>query len=183
MTSGDGLDVLDLSVQTGDVLVNLNQLIGFEVETIIGTVSATGTSLSTIQGLDTPGSVVTWTINPDFSGQVLDSATGTNYTFIGFNQFLGGSADDRFTLAEGVTLLGLVDGGAGVDRLDYSQFSSPIQVDLGTATATGLTEFQNIEGVTGGSSAEDVLRGVDSDNRFVLTGINQGSVNGSFRIS
>jgi CHAT domain-containing protein len=179
-SGGDGLDSLDLSAQTGDVVVNLNQLIGFGIETIIGKASTTGTALSTIQGFDTPGSSVTWLLNPDFSGQILDSATGTSYTFIGFNQFLGGSADDRFTLTEGLTLTTLLDGGLGVDRLDYSSFTSPIQVDLATSTGTGLTGFQNIEAVTGGSSTGDGLRGLDSDNRFVLTGTNQGTVNGNF---
>jgi CHAT domain-containing protein len=56
-------------------------------------------------------------------------------------------------------------------------------VDLATSTATGLTEFQNIEGVIGGNSAGDTLRGPDFDSRFVLTGANQGSVNGSFNFS
>ncbi|MFZ9738121.1 MAG: CHAT domain-containing protein, partial [Prochlorotrichaceae cyanobacterium] len=179
-SGGDGIDRLDLSIQPGDVVVNLNQLASFGIETIIGKASSTGTDVSTIQGFDSPGSLVTWLINPDFSGQIFDTTTGTTYNFIGFNQFLGGSADDRFTLTEGLPLASLLDGGLGVDRLDYSGFSSPITVNLETNTATGLTGFQNIEGVTGSSSPDDVLVGLNSGNRFVLTAANQGTVNETF---
>src|SRR5262245_18157738 len=62
--------------------------------------------------------------------QMLSSSTG----IININ---AGEGDDVIILGNGVNLRGAVDGGPGVDRLDYSAFAGAVVVDLGLGT-TGL---------------------------------------------
>ncbi|MEW6094083.1 MAG: hypothetical protein AB1531_08980, partial [Chloroflexota bacterium] len=94
----------------------------------------------------------------------------------------GGAGDDRFIFNPGVEIVDLpnppladiestLDGQGGIDTLDYSLFSIPVQVNLslgsGTSIAYGDTErILNIENLLGGS-ADDTLTGDVSDNLLV----------------
>ncbi|MGH7817834.1 MAG: hypothetical protein ACREOR_10635, partial [Candidatus Binatia bacterium] len=56
---------------------------------------------------------------------------------------------------DGVSFGGFIGGGAGVDTLDYSAFTTtPVAVDLGAGTATGTTGIADIEDVIGGALGE-----------------------------
>ncbi len=65
-----------------------------------------------------------------------------------------------------------MDGGDGIDTLDYSADSNGVVVNLKTGIATGTTadgdKFKNFENVTG-TVYDDVLTGDDNDN--VLDGV------------
>ena len=71
----------------------------------------------------------------------------------------------------------MIDGGAGVNTLDYSAFTTPISVVLGDVngsialpgSATGTFGIQNIQNVIGGS-ASDTLIGNDQNNVFTGNG-------------
>ena len=43
-----------------------------------------------------------------------------------------GGGDDAIAFADGATLGGTLDGGAGTDTIDYSAYTSPVAVNLGT---------------------------------------------------
>ena len=73
------------------------------------------------------------------------------------------NGNDRVELAQGASFLGQVDGGAGLDQLNYGSYSSPVRVNLGQGTATAIGAVQNFEQVVGGS-ADDVLVGSSGDN-------------------
>jgi hypothetical protein len=66
---------------------------------------------------------------------------------------IGGQADDAFVFADGVQLaggIGTIDGGpdsGGGDTLDYSQYTSAVDVDLPGGTATGVASVTNVENV------------------------------------
>src|SRR5262249_42089347 len=73
---------------------------------------------------------------------------------------------------------GTIDGGAGVNTLDYSLYTTGITVDLGSGTATGvgggITHIQNVTGGAGndtltGDAADNVLIG-NAGNDTVLGG-------------
>src|SRR6185503_7369237 len=76
----------------------------------------------------------------------------------------GGTNDDSFNFANGSVLTGTVDGGAGIDTLNFSAYTTALTINLnsagGTDGANGATAgtpnplgggFSNIDAVTGGS--------------------------------
>jgi uncharacterized repeat protein (TIGR01451 family) len=70
-----------------------------------------------------------------------DSGTSTAFAAFAFTDIenlVGSSAADTFVFADGATLSGTIDGGAGTDTLDYSAYTTPVAVNLG-ANAPGLT--------------------------------------------
>jgi Ca2+-binding RTX toxin-like protein len=79
---------------------------------------------------------------------------------------------DTFVFADGATLTGSgsIDGGGGVDTLDYSAYSDSVNVDAGTATGTKFPNgIANIEGAIGGS-ANDTLFGRAGVNSILKGG-------------
>jgi Ca2+-binding RTX toxin-like protein len=82
---------------------------------------------------------------------------------------MSGGGDDRFVFADGATLssLGKIDGGDGIDTLDYSAYTSSVSVFAGSATGTQSPGgIANIEGAIGGS-ADDELFGRNGVNAFL----------------
>jgi Ca2+-binding RTX toxin-like protein len=73
------------------------------------------------------------------------------------------NGNDRVVMADGAGFTGVVDGGGGLDQLDYSSYRTPVQVDLSQATTTALQSVQGVEQVIGGS-ADDRLIGSSGDN-------------------
>ena len=80
-----------------------------------------------------------------------------------------GSGDDEFILGEdGVKIAdgnGIIDGGGGINTLDYSTYSeaNPVTVDLELGIATGTTSIANFSNVYGGAG-HDTLMGNEQDN-------------------
>jgi hypothetical protein len=58
----------------------------------------------------------------------------------------GGSGDDVFRFADAAGVTGRIDGGAGANTLDFSDYTTPVVVDLAGATATNVgAGIANIE--------------------------------------
>ncbi len=92
---------------------------------------------------------------------------GTTYT--GVKNLIGGGGNDRFFFANGAATAGRIDGGGGVNTLDYSAYTTGVAVDLAAGTAAGTAGIVTgtIQNVTGGSG-NDSLAGDGQNN--VLTG-------------
>ena len=90
--------------------------------------------------------------------------TGSMVTFTRVGNLAGGSLADTFSLANGASLSGGVDGGGGVNALDMSAQSRDLVVNLkdGNATAIG-GKVAHIANVVGGR-ANNVLVGDDNAN-------------------
>ena len=114
----------------------------------------------------------TWNLTDDNAGNLGGVSV---FAFTGLENLFGSGQQDVFTLAEGASLAGLLDGGAGRDTLDYSAFSATVTVNLATGTATGVTGLGNIEELRGGL-AEDTLHGPANDSRWMIDGVNAGTV-------
>ena len=114
-----------------------------------------------------------WSITGGDAGSVNTKATFTN-----IENLTGGSGNDDFIFSNGQSVTGAVNGGGGTDTLDYSADTSPVFVNLGTGTATGVGTFSSIENVIGGSATADTLTGDDGGDTFDVTGTNSGDVNG-----
>ncbi len=94
-------------------------------------------------------------------------AGGHTFDFERLESLIGGSGRDTFLFANGASFPGTLNGGAGVDTLDYSAYTTSVTVNLMTGTATGTNGVSAIENITGGS-ANDNLTGDNGDN--VITG-------------
>ena len=175
---------LDFSAYTSPrnvVLTALGTTHGFK-----GTVNGIGGAFDNIDGMTASGvpgdsltgknSAATW--NPAVNQYI---ATNT-FTYLNFETLIGGSGadtfnivgaltynlrggvgDDAFVVAVGATLNGTIDGNAGTDLLDYSAFTTAVNVNLALHTATNTAGVFGIENVTGGS-ANDNITGDDGAN-------------------
>ena len=119
----------------------------------------TGTSPISIGGATTlTGSNQnrTWTLTSSNSGTLGGFPASVSFSNVG--GLIGGTVNDTFQFANGVTWAGSIDGGAGTDALNYSAFTSPVTINLAALGAT------NIESVVGSSSATSILVGTNTNN-------------------
>jgi Ca2+-binding RTX toxin-like protein len=110
---------------------------------------------------------LTFTINVD-SLAVTGGANLLSSPANMLEQLLGGLGNDKFVFADGATFTSgegdtLIDGGKGSNTLDYSAYTSAVEVDLSKSLATGVNKISNIKNITGGFG-NDVLTGDSSDN-------------------
>jgi Ca2+-binding RTX toxin-like protein len=161
VNGGDGADIVDFSGATGPVVVNLASNSASTVGTLSSIAVLLGTAANdTVIGANNAN---TWTITSATAGTV------DTYSFSGFESLVGGTGTDTFRPAEGVTYLGTMDGGAGIDKLDYVTFNAMVYANLATGVATGISGVTNVENLTGGNG-NDTLVGNASDN--VISGGN-----------
>ena len=90
-------------------------------------------------------------------------------TFSGFVNLTGGTGNDTFKLSNGVGVTGTVDGGAGVNTLDYSAYTTGIVADLLLPTATNTGAIKNIQNVKSGTG-NSILVGNGGSNNFTVKG-------------
>ena len=108
----------------------------FDFSAIVNDLSVTIGSVTVVQG----GNTVTHAANE-------------------IEHLLGGDGDDEFAFLDGAMLaggLGTIDGGPGVNLLDYSAYTTPVTVDLSTNSATGTSNVTNLSNVTGGSAGDAI---------------------------
>lgn len=124
------------------------------------------------------------------------------FFFEGFDEVSGSAGDDRFTVEipndqsfSGVLNgddgsdtfimtrgggVATINGGSETDTLDFSSFTTPVSVNLGTTSATQVDKFSSIESVIGGTDG-DTLLGTDGNDQFLVDRDNGGFLNsGSF---
>jgi Ca2+-binding RTX toxin-like protein len=150
---GADIDSVDFSAGVTSVSIGLDNFQNVEV--------VTGTNLSdTIVG-SSGNDTISVTANNN------GSVNGT-LTYIGFEHLQGAGGNDTFVLSNGFGVSGAIDGGADSDTLNYSAYSTSVNVDLAAGTATNIgTGISNVENATGGTVG-DVLVGSSSNN--VLNG-------------
>jgi hypothetical protein len=112
--------------------------------------------------------------------------------FAGFETVVGGSGGDTFTLPAGLQPVDIT-GGAGTDRLDFSQRGDGVSADLSaTATAPGVVArgVENLTGTSGndtligdanknsldGGAGTDTLRGGDGDDTLTAGAASTGDI-------
>ena len=155
---GSGSDILSYSKFSSAVSVDLTStFIATGVANFLGMESIVGSSSST-DTLTGPGSGVIWNINGGNAGSV------NGIAFSAFESLIGGAGGDTFVMAKNHGFLGKIDGGGGINELDYSAYSAVVNVDLLAGTATNISGgIANISDVFGGSN-NDILQGNAADN-------------------
>ncbi|GAB4300657.1 MAG: hypothetical protein Fur0025_40430 [Oscillatoriaceae cyanobacterium] len=95
---------------------------------------------STLTG---PNRNTTWTLTGANTGRLSGYTNGLTFTNI--ENLTGGTASDKFVFNAGASLSGIIDGGPGIDSLDYSNFDAPFTVNLAENIATATDGVFNIE--------------------------------------
>src|SRR5262249_29039766 len=112
----------------------------------------------------------TWVITGQDAGNV------GRVSFQAIQNLVGGNGNDTFQFQDGAQLTGSIDGGGGINTLDYSAYTTSRLVTLtglgsvsgfaGTE-ATSLASFTNINAIKG-SQANDTLVGMDANASWVV---------------
>ena len=137
-TGGAGYDTLDYTAYASArafVLTALGPIDGFsgtESSLLLGFLNVnyllgrSGSGLDSLQGLGTDG---IWTLN---SAAALSQYTtqGDSLDFSYIDSLIGLGGWDRFVFEDGASLAGSIDGGAGCDTLDYSNYTTARVVSL-----------------------------------------------------
>ena len=132
----------------------------------------------------------TITVNAALSG-----ITNNEIRFAGISQILAGSGNDTFVIADrqkmnltggdgndtfkfsgAGALEGIINGGAGYNALDYSEYASAVNFNLAAMNLPGLTGFINIHKLIGGNGVNDTVRGANADTLFAVTAENAGRI-------
>jgi hypothetical protein len=151
--AGMGGNTFTISGQTA-YLTRVNTGAGDDTVTLQGNVSGVSVDgqdgVNTLYGPDTTpvGTAENvWMIDGLNSGNL----NGGSVAFGNVN-IVGGAAADHFIMYDSLGLAGLLDGGGGVNTLDYSYWTSDVYVNLQTGTASGFPGgVVNIQNVTGGA--------------------------------
>jgi hypothetical protein len=129
----------------------------------------------------------TWNITGASQGTVSQPAVASSsVSFSQVPNLTGGDANDTFIFQQAVSISGTLDGGAGTNTLDYSQYSGNILVDLllGSATATGgIARVQQVNGSVGndlivGNANPSTLKGGTGRN-VLIGGAGQATLDAS----
>ena len=116
--------------------------------------------------------VSNWLISSPNSGSWNGNAFGN------IQNLVGGVGNDNFLFAPSGIVSGSIDGGGGVDSLNYSGLTNGIIVDLTSNSATAIgAGFTNISDFVGSSDNTDLLLGPNTANQWQITGANTGSIN------
>jgi hypothetical protein len=142
-------------------------------------------------GLFGPNDNNIWAITGNNAGKLTAATvTGTTLGTVSFSkvQYLfGGSVADLFKLYGGKSLSGYIQGGGGIETLDYSQWKVGVTVNLGTHAAThiaqGVNGVENINGGVGndtltGDSLNNIIRGGGGNDTIVGGGGNDILIGG-----
>ncbi len=158
---GGGIDTLKY-LYTTPVTVNLatNMAIGYgSIANFEGMVGGSNI-FDTLIG---PNTANTWTVSTTNSGKV------NAFTFSGVENLMGGSLNDNFVLGKSIGVSGHIDGGAGLNMLDYNAYTTAVTVNLATGTATNIAKGVSNISVVRGGTANDTLVG-DAGNDILIGG-------------
>lgn len=150
----------NFTVNKGSVVIDSSRIyqLGVESREIRGRAGADRFQLtSTLQSIPTsivggtgrdvligPAGDVYWTVSGNGSGQVGD------VQFSGFSELQGGPASDTFAV-DPAGRMSMIQGGGGVNRIDYLNNSTAVSVNVSsltgrTGTATRVDDFTSING-------------------------------------
>ena len=145
-----------------------------------GTLSGTVDGGAGLNSLTADNVANAWVITGSRSGTV----TGIGVGYSNIDNLFGGTDTDSFTINDTVVTSGSIDGGAGVDTLDLSVYTTDRSVVLTASGVNGFngTEasvgggFANIDVVTGPATTVNTLQAQDLVNAWTITGLDSGAL-------
>jgi hypothetical protein len=140
-----------------------------------------------------------WALTGLDTGWLSGAGFGSNIRFWTYQNLAGNAANDTFVFWDGAGVSGTIDGGGGVNALDYTAYSTTVIVDLPLGQATGVFGFNpngiaNIQNVTGGfggpewgpgapynvlvGNGGNVLTGGDGRRNLLIAGASASTLQG-----
>ncbi|MEK7415131.1 MAG: calcium-binding protein, partial [Planctomycetota bacterium] len=154
-TSGRGITLSSVGATdgfngatAGGTFANVNTLVG-------------GNGSDTLTGLNSGQ----WNIN----GATNQYVSTNTLTFSAVDNLVGGAGDDTSTFANSASISGTINGAGGVNTLNYSAYTTSVNVNLAAGTTTGTTGVSNIRDIIGGSG-NDSLTGDGGNNTITGNG-------------
>lgn len=102
-----------------------------------------------------------WTIDGANRGRL-----GNYARFSNVQNIKGGAHPDFFTFEAGGRVSGAINGGDGIDVLNYQNLSTAVDVNLQTGRATGAGSVTKIENVKGGSGNDVIVGDANSNTLY-----------------
>ena len=165
LVGADNSNTWRFSSATGSIVSGSVDGVGIEsFESWIG-----GLATDTLVGPDVD---TTWSLNGAGLGSV------ASIDFAGFENLNGGKQIDTYLVRGNGSLLGTINGGGGLDVVDFSQSIGPVTVDLATNSSNKVTVLQNISQFVG-SSGTDTIIGDNNNNTWSITSAIDASVDGT----
>jgi hypothetical protein len=163
----------DPSVTINTIKVNGNFGDDFiTVNSLFNTTSFSANGGGGNNSLIAPSGINDWFITGANSGQ------WNGNPFSNMQNLVGGIFNDSFRFVPTGVISGMIDGGGGIDRLDYSALTSGVTVDLTAHSATAIgVGFDHISDFIGSSDNTDRLTGPNTANTWQITGGNRGNIN------
>lgn len=167
LDGGDGNDVL-LSGRGNDILIggNGNDSLsgGLGNNSLDG-----GAGNDTMTGANAASS---WSITADNGGKVVSMVGTTVFatTFSAVENLTGGSLNDGFKFSNGKSVAGTINGGSGINTLNFAAYTTAVTVNLVLGSATGVGGgVTNIANIVGGAG-NDILVGNTGNNVLMGNG-------------
>ena len=148
-------DALDLSALTGNLMVALGnqQTAALNVVNVEDIIASTNNQNNHVL-IGANDTAYRWKITGENQG-VVETAVNplleTSVNFTNFGDIRGGSNSDRFDVQGTITKS--IDGGNGIDLVDYSQRKENFTIEIGGSGGLGDTGINGIEGVVGNSDS------------------------------
>lgn len=175
-----GTDTLDYTGNSADVYVDLvgktaTDTGGFNsIESVIG-----GNGSDTLAGNGVAAGISLWSITGQNQGSF--AGPSTNVAFSSIENLRGYSNTDWFIFSNGAGVSGKVDGQGGSDTMNYSAYTSPVNVKFG-APSTGAGQIAFVENFVGGSTSDKIV-GPNQNNTWKITSKNAGQLNSAITFS
>ena len=175
---GAFVNIGNLGANTTINLIKASSVTGSDLKLVIATGATVGSiTASGINNTISVNSLADEKVNVVVSGAdtgYISSSSGTSVgSYSGISKIYGGIGRDNFKFINNSSMIsGSIDGGLGINSLDYSGTSKPLYINLSTGTATGVSSntangvATNIQDVFGGSG-NDYLTGSSSFNILV----------------
>jgi hypothetical protein len=134
-------------------------------------------------GVDTligPNADTTWNIKVTNGGTVQPTTPDPNagsFRFGNIESLTGGTGADTFIFSAGKTISSVIDGGAGVNSIDFSAYTTHVAVNLQLHSSNVIGRFTNIANISGGS-AKDTIFGPNQVTTWSVPTTNAVSVAG-----
>ncbi len=152
-----------------------------EVSINVGNALAAVTNAEIVQGNNTNSTLIgsnianNWVINGENDGTV------SGITFIDFNNLVGGSAVDVFTVETGGQITGVINGGTGagiIDVLDLTGLltDTSVAIDDYAEADFNILEIEQVQ-ANNDASIANTLIGSDTVNTWNVDGVNAGILN------
>ena len=173
LAGGTGTDRVSYAAKTTAVQVNLATGTATHTGGILSIedfVGSSATAADTFSGSNTDN---VWNITARNTANINSGAV----TLSQFESLIGGTLNDSFVIVGATAdLTGSVQGGLGVDTIDYSSLAGPLSFSLVTNVFPKVASLATVERVVGSASSADQVTGANATNAWTIPGLNQANI-------